>query len=135
VKKVPIRTARCLIRREGKFLLVVHRGARSASARPWALPGGRVEPGESPEQTARREIREEIGITLGDLREVGTYRYKGWFHRVLGADHPDPILWFRRAELLKIGWHTPDEIVALARAGALHAGYEHLAVADFLGVS
>jgi 8-oxo-dGTP pyrophosphatase MutT (NUDIX family) len=30
----------------------------------WALPGGRIDPGESPEETALRELHEEIGLEL-----------------------------------------------------------------------
>jgi len=36
----------------------------------WQLPGGWIEIGESPEQTARREVREETGLELGDMRFV-----------------------------------------------------------------
>lgn len=35
------------------------------------LPAGGLEPGESPENCAQREIREEIGMRAGYLREVG----------------------------------------------------------------
>lgn len=51
-------------------ILFVHDGAvlllkRSASSqdepRTWGLPGGHIEPGESPEQAARRELQEECG--------------------------------------------------------------------------
>ncbi len=37
----------------------------------WQLPGGWIELGESPEQTARREVVEETGLGLDELRLVG----------------------------------------------------------------
>jgi len=96
------------------------------------LPGGRIEQRETFEDTARREIREELGIILGPLLEVGEYRHKGSFHKVLGTDYLGPIITFRRAELRKIGWHTLEDVVAFARNGTLHGGFEDLAIADFI---
>lgn len=52
---------------EGK-LLALRRSATDTN-RPltWDLPGGQLEEGEQLEESARREIREETGIEVGDL--------------------------------------------------------------------
>jgi 8-oxo-dGTP pyrophosphatase MutT (NUDIX family) len=38
----------------------------------WVLPKGHVEPGESPEEAARREIEEETGLDTGSLISLDT---------------------------------------------------------------
>lgn len=46
-------------------VLLTRRAAHLGShAGQWALPGGRIEPGETPEQAALRELREEVGLEL-----------------------------------------------------------------------
>lgn len=46
-------------------LLLTRRSAgMRAHAGQWALPGGRIDEGETPEQTALRELREEVGLAL-----------------------------------------------------------------------
>jgi 8-oxo-dGTP pyrophosphatase MutT (NUDIX family) len=37
----------------------------------WGLVGGHVEPGETPEDAARREVREETGFAVGNLTPFG----------------------------------------------------------------
>ena len=55
----------------GERLLLGWRGRdRRAYSNCWAVPGGHVEPGETPEQAAVREIQEELGVTVTDLRRL-----------------------------------------------------------------
>lgn len=47
-------------------------GTNDEDHRFWYPPGGAIEPGESPEETARRELREETGLAGVDLQgELG----------------------------------------------------------------
>lgn len=52
-----------LVRGDGAFLLT-SRPAGKAYAGYWEFPGGKVEQGESVEQALRRELQEEIGVSI-----------------------------------------------------------------------
>ena len=47
------------------FLLARRAPRMNQHAGQWALPGGRIDPGETPEETALRELDEELGVRLG----------------------------------------------------------------------
>ncbi len=49
---------------EGRFVLT-SRPEGKVYAGYWEFPGGKIEPGESVEQALRRELHEELGITIG----------------------------------------------------------------------
>lgn len=53
--------AAALILREGR-VLICQRRPDQPMALQWEFPGGKIEPGESPEQALARELNEELGI-------------------------------------------------------------------------
>ncbi len=72
-----IRGRREVVRQRGSVAaLPVHADGRvvlvrqyryAVDARVWELPAGRIDPGETPEEGARRELEEEVGLRPGSL--------------------------------------------------------------------
>jgi len=58
-----------VIRDDGK-VLVMHRN-KEPNLGLWIAPGGKVEMGESPHETAKREMLEETGLTVTNLHLAG----------------------------------------------------------------
>jgi 8-oxo-dGTP pyrophosphatase MutT (NUDIX family) len=53
------------------FLLCRRAAGLSHHARQWALPGGRLDPGETVEEAALREVSEEVGVQLSSDSVLG----------------------------------------------------------------
>jgi 8-oxo-dGTP diphosphatase len=74
--KTPLLTTDCVIRDgDGRILLILRKNEPFKGA--YALPGGFVDIGETVEAACRREVREEAGLMLGELRLLGVYSDPG----------------------------------------------------------
>ena len=61
--------------RRGDEVLIMKR-AMGAMTGAWYFAGGTLEQGESPEEGVRREIREETGLEVADLRLLRAWHYR-----------------------------------------------------------
>jgi len=67
----PIVGVGALVWRDDKILLI--KRGKSPAKGEWSLPGGAQELGETIEETARREVREETGCEIGSLTFLGAF--------------------------------------------------------------
>jgi len=104
---------------EGRVLLV--RQPRTAIGRElWEIPAGKLEPGEPPEEAARRELREETGLSAEALVPLGAiYPTPGYSNEVIHLFLAQGVAGEPRAasEVSAVRFFTRGEVAALARAG------------------
>lgn len=62
-----------IINSDGRILL--QKKARGFGAGKWNGPGGKIEPGEGIEESVRREVAEETGLTVKDLEKIGELEF------------------------------------------------------------
>jgi 8-oxo-dGTP diphosphatase len=73
-----IHVACAIIERDG-LVLAAQRSAAMIMPRKWEFPGGKIDPGESPEDCLRRELVEELNVivSLRDALPPATHDYPG----------------------------------------------------------
>ena len=98
-----------LIEQDGKILACQRRRGQRFELL-WEFPGGKIEPGESPEQALVRELREELGVSATVGREIDRAH-----HTYAETNVPLEIIFFavslgesgiQNLEFEKVEWRT-----------------------------
>lgn len=104
---------------EGRVLLV--RQLREAVGKEvWEIPAGKLEPGEVPEEAARRELCEETGLDAEELVPLGAiYPTPGYSSEVIYLFLAQGLAGVPQAssEVSEVRFFTPGEVAKLAQAG------------------
>jgi ADP-ribose pyrophosphatase YjhB (NUDIX family) len=93
---------------EGRILLLEHVFRPGTG---WGIPGGFVQRGEQPEETLRRELREEVGLEVDDLelafvRTLKIVDQVEVFFRCRARNEPAA----KAVEIRRYAWHRPDAL-------------------------
>ena len=101
-----------VIKKDGKYLLVQENHPNPDIYGKWNLPSGRVEKGQTIEETVIRETKEETGYGVELVRKLGIFHEiaeKPVVHifegKIKGGE-----LKYPKDEILAAGWFTYEEI-------------------------
>ena len=121
---------------DGRVLLAERRAGRDAAGF-WEIPGGQVEPGESPASAAARELLEEVGVHALELAPWRVYEHDfptkrvrlHWFHVRRWSGEP------KGREGQRVAWVDPAwPTVGLLRPSN-ELAFATLALADLVGAA
>lgn len=121
-----LQVAAAIITRADGAVLLARRAPGRTHAGLWEFPGGKLEPGETPQECLARELREELGVEV----EVGAYVASGaagpvillgYRARIVAGqlaltDH-DAVAWVQPADLAAYAMPPADLPVVAALVG------------------
>ena len=114
-----IHVACAIIEREG-LVLAARRSASMSLPLKWEFPGGKIDPGETPEECLKRELVEEMGIRIcvGNALPPHTHSYETFtvtLYPFICAIESGTITLHEHAALV---WQLPEELHTLDWAEA-----------------
>lgn len=105
----------------GERLLLIREFRLELDRTIYGLPAGLIDPGETPEETARRELLEETGLELVRIRDVmpASYCAVGLSNEqcvcVFGTARGTPTTHTSTGEEISAAWYTKDELRSLVK--------------------
>jgi NAD+ diphosphatase len=104
---------------KGKEMLLARHKMRNQDI--YTCIAGFIEIGESAEQAVVREIREEVGLEIKDLRYVGS---QGWpfpdqLMLAYRAEYKSGEVRVQESELYEAKWFSPDALPSFPKAGSM----------------
>jgi len=130
----PMKVACAVIEDGGRILAAQRSGAMSMPLK-WEFPGGKVRPGESPEECLAREVEEELGLLVRIVRPLPAvvHRYPGFtiellpfFCAVAGGglrlNEHSAVAWLAPAMLREMDWAAADIPVVESCLARLEGG-------------
>lgn len=82
-------TVACVIRSEDRNSILLQ---RRSDTKTWTLPGGVIDPGETPAEATVREVREETGLHVTPVRIVGVFGGPVFRRRYPTGDLAEPTI-------------------------------------------
>lgn len=111
---------KCIVeRQDGKILFIKNTYGKGN----WTLPGGQIEKGETPEEAAKREVLEEVGIKLNSVTKIGSFvstlEYKKDHIDIFHGITKDDIGVIQQSEISEYVWaernHPPSPFSNIAK--------------------
>jgi len=105
---------KCIIQKDGKILMIKN----TYGHKLWTFPGGGIYRQETAEDAIKREIMEEVGIEVKDLRKIGefisTAEYKIDTVTVFTGRSKNEQFKIDKKEILEAQWFYPDNLTNIS---------------------